>query len=225
MFTISLVSQKGGTGKSTILVGLAVAAARAGYDVAVIDVDPQATAANWKDRRASDNPAVVSAQASRLRQTLDAARENGVDYAFVDTAGRLDDSALNAVRLSDLVLTPTRPNIAEVETLPKVRDMITLAGSPATFLLLNGVHPAATKGVSEAQNALQSLYGIQCCPVHICQRAAYADCLVSGSAPQEIDADGKAADELTRLFQFVCEFVNTGEETNGLKVRRHSATA
>ncbi|MGO9005296.1 MAG: AAA family ATPase [Beijerinckiaceae bacterium] len=225
MFTISLVSQKGGTGKSTILVGLAVAAARAGYDVAVIDVDPQATAANWKDRRSAENPAVVSAQASRLRQTLDAARDGGVQYAFVDTAGRLDDSALNAVRLSDLVLTPTRPNIAEVETLPKVRDMITLAGSPPTFLLLNGVHPAATTAVREVHTALRSMYGFECCPVHICQRAAYADCLVSGSAPQEIDADGKAADELTRLFQFVCEFVNTSEETNGLKVRRHSSTA
>ena len=225
MFTISLVSQKGGTGKSTILVGLAVAAARAGNDVAVIDVDPQATAANCKDRRTAENPAVVSAQASRLRQTLDVARANGVDYAFVDTAGRLDDSALNAVRLSDLVLTPTRPNIAEVETLPKVRDMISLAGSPPTFVLLNGIHPTATTAVREVQTALRSMYGFECCPVHICQRSAYADCLVTGAAPQEIDADGKAADELTRLFQFVFEFVNKGDSDHGLKVRRHSATA
>jgi len=147
MFTISLVSQKGGTGKSTILLGLAVAAARAGHDVAVIDVDPQATAANWKDRREAENPAVVSAQASRLRQTLDVARENGVEYAFIDTAGRLDDSALNAVRLSNLVLTPTRANIAEVETLPKVKDMIALAGNTSTFVLLNGISPHATTAV------------------------------------------------------------------------------
>jgi chromosome partitioning protein len=208
MFTISLVSQKGGTGKSTILLGLAVAAARAGHDVAVIDVDPQATAANWKDRRDAENPAVVSAQASRLRQTLDVARENGVAYAFVDTAGRLDDAALNAVRLSDLVLTPTRPNIPEVETLPKVKDMITLAGNRPTFVLLNGIAPTATTAVRDVQTALRDLYGLECCPVHICQRNAYADCLVTGQAPQEVDADGKAADELTRLFAFVSEFVN-----------------
>jgi chromosome partitioning protein len=208
MFTISLVSQKGGTGKSTILLGLAVAAARAGHDVAVIDVDPQATAANWKDRREAENPAVVSAQASRLRQTLDVARDNGVEYAFVDTAGRLDDAALNAVRLSDLVLTPTRPSIPEVETLPKVKDMIALGGNRPTFVLLNGISPTATTAVLEVRNALHDLYGLESCPVHICQRNAYADCLVTGQAPQEVEPEGKAADELTRLFEFVCEFVN-----------------
>ena len=69
MFTISIIGQKGGTGKTTVALGLAVAAFRAGKVVAVIDLDPQASAANWKDRRADDSPAVVSAQSSRLRQT------------------------------------------------------------------------------------------------------------------------------------------------------------
>jgi chromosome partitioning protein len=98
MFTISLVGQKGGSGKTTAVLGLAVAAARAGHAVAVIDLAPHATAANWKDRK-EENPAVVSAQASCLRQTLDAAESTGVDYAFIDTAGRNDDSALSAARL------------------------------------------------------------------------------------------------------------------------------
>ena len=74
MFTISLIGQKGGTGKTTMALGLAVAAFRAGKVVAVVDLDPQASAANWKDRRADDDPAVVSAQSSRLKQTFAAAR-------------------------------------------------------------------------------------------------------------------------------------------------------
>jgi chromosome partitioning protein len=225
MFTISLVGQKGGTGKTTTVLGLAVAAARAGHDVAVIDLDPQATAANWKDRRQDENPPVVSAQASRLKQTLDAARAGGVEYAFIDTAGRSDDSALNAARAADLVLIPSRPNIVEVETLPQVRDLLRLAGNPPAFVLLNGIHPTAGRStVSDVGDAIRSLFGLTVCPVHLCQRNAYAEAMTSGRVPQEVDPDGKAGDELNRLFEFVCEFVNTRGE-NDVEILGHSATA
>ena len=225
MFTISLVGQKGGTGKTTTVLGLAVAAARAGYDVAVIDIDPQATAANWKDRRKDENPPVVSAQASRLKQTLDAARAGGVQYAFIDTAGRSDDSALNAARAADLVLIPSRPNIVEVETLPQVSDLLRLAGNPPAFVLLNGIHPTAGRStVSDVGDAIRSLFGLTVCPVHLCQRNAYAEAMTSGRVPQEVDPDGKAGDELNRLFEFVCEFVNTRGE-NDVEILGHSETA
>jgi chromosome partitioning protein len=48
--------------------------------VALLDLDPQANAANWKDRREAENPAVISAQTSLLRQTLDLARANGPSH-------------------------------------------------------------------------------------------------------------------------------------------------
>ncbi len=225
MFTISLVGQKGGTGKTTTVLGLAVAAARAGYDVAVIDIDPQATATNWKDRRQDENPPVVSAQASRLKQTLEAARAGGVQYAFIDTAGRSDDSALNAARAADLVLIPSRPNIVEVETLPQVSDLLRLAGNPPAFVLLNGIHPTAGRAtVADVHDAIRSLFGLTVCPVHLCQRNAYAEAMTSGKVPQEVDPDGKAGDELNRLFEFVCEFVNTRGE-NDIEILGHSATA
>jgi chromosome partitioning protein len=91
MFAISLIGQKGGVGKTTIALGLAVAAARAGHATAIVDLDPQASAAKWNDRREHENPAVVRAQASRLRQTMDTARSEGVDFVFIDTAGRKDE--------------------------------------------------------------------------------------------------------------------------------------
>ena len=210
MFTISIIGQKGGTGKTTAVLGLAVAAARAGHDVAVIDLDPQATAANWKDRRNEENPPVVSAQASRLRQTLEAAKSGGVEFAFVDTAGRSDDSALNAARVANLVLIPSRPNIVEVETLPQVNDLLRLAGNPPALVLLNGIHPTAGRAsINEVHEAIRALFGLTVCPVHLCQRSAYAEAMTTGKVPQEIDPDGKAGDELKRLFEFVCEFVNT----------------
>jgi chromosome partitioning protein len=223
MFTISLVGQKGGTGKTTAALGLAVQAARSGYAVAVIDLDPQATAANWKDRRAEENPAVVSAQASRLRQTMDAAKTAEVDFVFVDTAGRNDDSALNALRMSDLALIPTRPNMVEIETLGAVNDLLRLAGSPPAFVLLNGIHPSATKQADEARETIQRVFGLKSCPTHLCHRSAYADAPTTGRAPQELDSDGKAAAELERLFLFICEHVKLRRSEHGEDGRNSSA--
>jgi chromosome partitioning protein len=224
MFTISIIGQKGGTGKTTTVLGLAVAAAQAGHDVAVIDLDPQATAANWKDRRAEENPPVVSAQASRLKPTLQAAKESGVEFVFIDTAGRSDDSALNAARAADLVLIPSRPNIVEVETLPQVNDLLRLAKNPAAFVLLNGIHPTAGRAsIGDVHEGIRDLYGLTVCPVHLCQRAAYAEAMTTGKTPQEVDPDGKAGDELKRLFEFISEFVNTRGED--VEVLGHTATA
>lgn len=213
MITISLLGQKGGTGKTTVALGLAVAAFRAGKVVAVIDLDPQASAANWKDRRADDNPAVVSAQSSRLKQTLAAAEEMGAEIVIIDTAGRSDDSALNAARFADLVLIPTRTNIVELEVLPAASDILRLAGNPPAFVVLNGIHPTANRQATEARELVQSTFGLTCAPTHLCHRAAYADAMTTGRTPQELDEDGKAAAELDSLFRFSFEFVNnsTGE--------------
>jgi chromosome partitioning protein len=223
MFTISLVGQKGGTGKTTAALGLAVQAARAGRSVAVIDLDPQATAANWKDRRKEENPAVVSAQASRLRPTLAACMSAELDFVFIDTAGRNDDSALNALRVSDLALIPTRPNMVEIETLGAVNDLLRLAGNPQAFVLLNGIHPSATKQADEARETIQRMFGLTSCPIHLCHRSAYADAPTTGRAPQELDADGKAAVELDRLFLFICELVKLGRSEHGENGRNSSA--
>jgi chromosome partitioning protein len=210
MFTIALVGQKGGTGKTTIALGLAVAAAQAGHTVAVIDLDPQATASKWKDRRAEDNPAVVSAQASRLKPALEAARGAGVEFAIIDSAGRSDDSAMAAARAADLILVPTRTSIVELETLPQVSDLLRIAGNIGrSFVVLNALHPSSgAAGITEAKQILEKMYGFRTCPIHLCQRGAYSEAMVSGSTPQERDPEGKAGQELSRLFQFTCAQLN-----------------
>jgi chromosome partitioning protein len=216
MFTISLIGQKGGTGKTTLALGLAVASAQAGHAAAIIDLDPQASASRWKDRRAAENPAVVSAQASRLKPAMNAAQASGVTFLFVDTAGRKDDSALNAARVSDLVYVPTRSGILELETLAEVKDLLALAGNPQAYVLLNGVHPSTgPRGVEDLREGISKLYGFAACPVHVCQRSAYAEAPTTGQSPQELDASGKAAQELQRLFDFTCELVHKRTSEQG----------
>ncbi|MEI2781253.1 MAG: AAA family ATPase [Candidatus Competibacter sp.] len=205
MFVTALIGQKGGTGKTTASLGLAVAAARAGQATAIIDLDPQANAANWKDRREAPNPAVVSAQVSRLGQTLKAAREHGAEFVVIDTPGKSDSAAVEAARSADLVLVPVRPQIFDLETLPAMRDLLRVAGTAPAYLVLNGLHPQARKQADEAKAMIRDSCGLAVCPVHLCQRASYAEAPMSGLAPQELDPDGKAAAELERLYRFVLQ--------------------
>ena len=65
MKVITVIAQKGGAGKTTLSISTAVAAANDGWSTAVVDLDPQATAATWSDRRESETPVVISAQAAR----------------------------------------------------------------------------------------------------------------------------------------------------------------
>ena len=51
MQTIVLATQKGGSGKSTIAIGLTLAAQEAGHNVRLIETDQQGTLSNWQRRR------------------------------------------------------------------------------------------------------------------------------------------------------------------------------
>ncbi len=78
------------------------------------------------------------------------------------------------------------------------------------MVVLNGLHPSAgASGIAETRAMLQKVYGLSTCPVHLCQRIAYAEAMVTGSTPQELDPEGKAGQELNDLFRFVCEIVNS----------------
>jgi chromosome partitioning protein len=211
---IAIIGQKGGTGKTTTAIGLAVAAARAGQSAVIIDMDPQANAANWKDRREADNPAVVSAPPSRLKQTIETARAHGADYVVIDTPGKADSAAIEAARVADLVLVPSAAHIFHLETLPTLRDLLRVAGDPPAFVLLNALHPQATVQSGAAKLLIRHTFGFEVCPVHLCRREVYADTQTTGNTPQESQPEGRAADELQRLYLFTIQQLNKSESTH-----------
>ena len=211
MRVIAVIGQKGGTGKTTTATGLAVAAVQAGFLTAILDLDPQTNAANWRDRREAEGPAVESIQPGRLRQTLTAAEANGAAFVFIDTPGKSDTAAIEAARVADLVLIPVRPQIFDLETLSAVRDALRVAGNPTAHVVLNGIHPSATRSPSEQREVIADAFALPVCPVHLSHRAAYAEAPATGNAPQEIDPEGKAAAELTALFAFVRDILESQE--------------
>ncbi|MBV8890689.1 MAG: AAA family ATPase [Acidobacteria bacterium] len=201
MYVIAIIGQKGGTGKTTVAVALAAQAAKAGQTVAVIDTDPQANAANWKDRRQADDMVVLAAPVARLVPTLESARKSGADLIIIDTPGKNDSAAIAAARAADIVFIPCRGHLFDMETLTAVRDLLYGAGNPPAFVLFNAIHPTATKSAEELKAVTAELCGLPSCPVHLCHRASYGDAPDSGQAPQEIDS-GKAAAEIENLYRF-----------------------
>src|SRR5579883_2496149 len=109
MKTIAIISQKGGAGKTTVAVHLAVAAQQRGLNTALFDLDPQASAATWSDKRTQLGPTVVSAQAARLASLLQQAAAQSADLVIIDSAPNADAASLAAARAADLILIPCRP--------------------------------------------------------------------------------------------------------------------
>lgn len=206
MYTIAIVGQKGGTGKTTVAENLAVAATRARRTVAVIDLDPQTTATTWRDRRKAEEPSVVSCQVARLRFVLAEAQANGVDLVFLDTPGKNAEAALEAVKAADLVLVPIQPIINDIETLPACRDLLRLAGDkPALVIITNA--PIQGSRHTQAQEVAHDL-GFMVSPVVLFHRAAVYDAPLPGLGVQEYEPDGKAAQEIAQLYKFTNELLN-----------------
>jgi chromosome partitioning protein len=207
MYTIALLAQKGGTGKTTLALSLAVAAARSGLTVLIIDLDPQATACNWSDRRAQDAPLVIDAQPGRLPAALEKAKEGGVDLVLIDTPARSEQSALAAAKCADLVLIPCRPQAYDLETIPNTKELIALAGNKPALALLNAV-PSRGDRHEQARTFLARL-AVPVCPHMLGQRAAFGDAGALGLTPVEYDASGRAAAEIQQVYKYISRLLDS----------------
>lgn len=215
MFVLAVVGQKGGSGKTTLAINLAVAAAECGLTAVIIDLDQQANAANWKDRRKPENPAVVSAPPSRLRQTIEAASQHGADFVVIDNPGKADSGAIAAASFADLVFVPVGPQMFHLETLPGVYTLLQAAQrTPPTFVVLNELHPSATVQAEKVKQMVAEVYPFKVCPYHLSHLDIYATTADSGQSPLEIDPTGRAATEIRRVYKFTCAQSNKLEKTH-----------
>ena len=200
MQTVALISQKGGAGKTTVALHLAVAFAVSGQNTAVIDLDPQASAANWADRREADLPVVISAHASRLQHEMRRAQDAGCQVLILDTAPHSDRTALDAAKAADLILMPCRAAILDIEAVTATLDLVRTTGK-RVYAVLNATTPQGHEA-REAAEALAEL-NVHACPTWLGNRVAFARSLISGQTAQEVDSRGKAAQEISQLHTFV----------------------
>jgi len=202
MKTISIISQKGGAGKTTLALNLAGAAELFGHRSVVIDLDPQASAKGWHDHRQKESPVVISAQASRINDVLDTARKHGADICIIDTAPHSETAALAAARAADLILIPCRAGILDLRGISSSVDLAQLAKRPA-LIVLNAVPPRG--GLADQAAEAIRPYGIEVATSRISQRAAFNHSLTAGQTAVEFEPEGIAAQEIRALYQLTCK--------------------
>ncbi|MBK8183235.1 MAG: AAA family ATPase [Candidatus Competibacteraceae bacterium] len=203
MKTITILSQKGGTGKTTIAAALSVEAEKNNIQTLVIDIDPQASITKWGERREAKTPFIISAQAERLEHLLNEAQKTGADWTVIDTPGKSGDAAaLKAARLSDFVLIPTRPSAHDIHAISDSIDIALLA-KKNPYVLLNAVPPNAGRLFDELRRVLEENYKVPVVPFYLAHRSAYMHSALTGQGAQEYDPAGKAADEIRRLLDWL----------------------
>lgn len=199
--TIAIVSQKGGSGKTTLAVHLGTRAAQAGMESCVIDTDPQATAAAWSDWRGDFLPVVITAPPARLGRTIESAKKNGVEFIVIDTPPHADAAAREAIKAADVVLIPTKPRAFDLHALEPIADLVEFAKKPA-YVVLNGVPAGATVLTKDAKKAAKKM-GLKMCSVELGDRAAFHRSSAKGETASEVDPDGKAAKEIEKLWKWL----------------------
>lgn len=217
MFVLAILSQKGGPGKTTLAVNLAVAAAAKGRATVIVDLDPQANAANWKDRRKAENPAVTSAPPGRLRQTLELAQAHGAEFVVIDCPGKADSSSIVAANHSHLVYVPVEAHMSNLETLAGVQTLLqaTTNKTPPAFIVVNKLHPSATVQAEQVKQMIANNFPqIPVCPFHLSQLEVYASSQDAGLSVLEAEPKGRAANEIRQLYKFTISQLENQESKN-----------
>ena len=202
MKTVAVISQKGGAGKTTLALHLAVAGHLAGYDSGLIDVDPQGTAETWGSWRNDEPPSVIGAKAATLGRTLERARTARAEFVVIDTPPLAQAEARAAADHADIILVPCQLRIFDLDAIRVTAGLVASAGKPA-FVVFNRTPSRAPNLYAQGVEAVGGM-GMKAAPTMLVERAAYHHAEQEGKAAQEIAPAGKAAVEVGELWNWLC---------------------
>lgn len=201
MRTIAVIALKGGSGKTTVAVHVALGAYLRGRKTLLVDIDPQRSASEVLGARTVPGPAFASAEANEVFQAQIAAVGAGIDTLVVDTAAGAVEDAGQAIVLADLALLVVRPTLLDIAAMVRTLDVVRRLGKP--FLVVVNQAPVARGGVEPpgVRRALRALefMRLPVAPMLMRTRAAYQTAVETGRSVEEI-ADSVAAEEFAQLW-------------------------
>jgi chromosome partitioning protein len=125
-----------------------------------------------------------------------------MSLCIVDTAPHAAPDASRIARAADLVVIPCRPTAFDLGAVAAAVAIVKAAGVPAVLVL--SACPFRSPEIAESRDVLAG-YGLPVSPVAITDRRAFARAVASGRAVTEFESDGKAADEIRQLWQWLKE--------------------
>ncbi len=203
---ITVGNVKGGVGKTTIAVNLAILRAAEGWDVLLVDGDEQGSASLFSQLRAeqlgeSGYTAVALTGAAVRTQVRQLAPKFG--DVVIDCGGRDTGSLRAALTVADVVLIPVQPRSFDVWAASGMAALVSEAREVNPNLralaFLNAAD-ATGRDNAEAREALVEIAGIETIEAMIVRRKAWPNAAARGSGIGEMrPPDAKAVEELTAL--------------------------
>lgn len=200
---ITIAQQKGGSGKTTVTVNLAVDLASRGHRVAIIDTDPQGSLGRWfmARRDLMPDPGMEFSTSSAWGVEYEVGKlADSYDFVLVDTPPKADSDLRPALRKASLVLVPVATSHVDLWATEGVLDLARRANTPA-MLVLNRTRAGTRLGVEVAQAAakIDALLAKNT----LANRILYAETLGRGQGVQDVAPKGPAAAEVAALTQEV----------------------
>ena len=203
MRTISVVSSKGGSGKTTLAVNLALSAHCRGDAVLLADIDPQQSAVAVLRKRSGAGPESIATNSGKLFQLQLGGSRRGLDWFLIDTPCQPDREIAEAVKISDLCLIVSRPSFVDLAAALKTAQLVRQLQRPALVVINQA--PPARQGieaplVAKAMTSL-ALTGFPVLDLPIRGRTAFQASLDEGLAAQEWEPEGPCGAEMDALWR------------------------
>lgn len=202
MRVLTFASQKGGSGKTTLAGHVAVQAERAGAGpVAVIDTDPQGSLSEWWNAREATTPVFAQTFISRLHEDLEKMAQLGVALLIFDTPPAITSTIEHVIRVSDLVVIPTRPSPHDLRAAGATVDLVERSGKTLVFV----VNAATPRSRISAEAAIALSQHGTVAPVTIHHRTDFAASMIDGRTVMELPGKTQSADEIVALWDYLAD--------------------
>ena len=140
----------------------------------------------------------------KLNDIISAAATFGVELVLIDTASKIDASALAAMRVSSLIICPTLASLFDLQALADTVRLLELAEKKdRAVVVVNRVPEGKAEATIEQAAAAVAGTGVKVAPVYVCDRPQFAAAIEKGKGVTESHAKTKAANEIRELWAYL----------------------